>query len=121
MLAFKPKTDNIYLREAPVFSIINSLVELGITINGYDPVAIHKVKVLLGNKINYSLNKYYVLQGADVLIIATELSEFRTPDFERIENEMNNPVIFDGRNLFESGLIPIKIKYYSVGTKKLLK
>ena len=98
-LAFKPNTDDI--REAPALSIIDALTELGATVTAYDPEAMPNVKALIGAKINYAESQYEALSGADFLIIATEWSEFRTPDFDRIEKEIKNKIIFDGRNLFE--------------------
>lgn len=98
-LAFKPNTDDT--REAPALYIIESLLKSGATVSAYDPEAMNNVKVQLGDNIQYSLNPYEVLNGADALIIATEWSEFRTPDFDQIENHLKNKVIFDGRNLFE--------------------
>jgi UDPglucose 6-dehydrogenase len=98
-LAFKPNTDDI--REAPALYIIDALMAAGATITAYDPEAMTNVKNLLGNKVNYAADQYSTLEGADALIIATEWSEFRTPDFEIIEAKLKNKVIFDGRNLFE--------------------
>ena len=98
-LAFKPNTDDI--REAPALSIIDGLTALGASITAYDPEAMPNVKAQIGDKINYAENQYQALTGADALIIATEWSEFRTPDFERMDNEIMHKVIFDGRNLFD--------------------
>lgn len=98
-LAFKPNTDDI--REAPALFIIDALLEAGATVTAYDPEAMINVQNLLGHKVNYAADQYSTLAGADALIIATEWSEFRTPDFEIIESKLKNKVIFDGRNLFE--------------------
>jgi UDPglucose 6-dehydrogenase len=98
-LAFKPNTDDI--REAPSLSIIDALTNAGATITAYDPEAMPNVKAQLGDKINYAKNQYHALQNAAALIIATEWSEFRTPDFERMEKEIKYKIIFDGRNLFD--------------------
>lgn len=98
-LAFKPNTDDI--REAPALFIIEALLEAGATVTAYDPEAMINVQNLLGHKVNYAADQYSTLAGADALIIATEWSEFRTPDFEIIESKLKNKVIFDGRNLFE--------------------
>ena len=98
-LAFKPNTDDI--REAPALSIIDALVQQGASITAYDPEAMQNVRQLLGEKINYAPSQYQALEGADALVIATEWSEFRTPDFERIEKLLPSKLIFDGRNLFE--------------------
>jgi len=113
-LAFKPNTDDI--REAPALSIIDALTTMGATIAAYDPEAMPNVKAQIGDKIKYATNQYEALNGADFLIIATEWSEFRTPDFERIEKEIKNKIIFDGRNLFEvSKMKELGYHYESIG------
>ena len=98
-LAFKPNTDDI--REAPALSIIAALLAEGATITAYDPEAMHNVKQTLGDTIGYANSQYEALVGADALIIATEWSEFRTPDFELVETRLPAKLIFDGRNLFD--------------------
>jgi UDPglucose 6-dehydrogenase len=113
-LAFKPNTDDI--REAPALSIIAALLQEGATITAYDPEAKQQVQQTLGAKIQYATSQYQALQGADALIIATEWSEFRTPDFERIEKLLPSKVIFDGRNLFEvSKMQSMGYRYISIG------
>ena len=113
-LAFKPNTDDI--REAPALSIIDALTTMGATITAYDPEAMLNVKAQIGDKIVYASSQYEALSGADFLIIATEWSEFRTPDFERIEKEIKNKIIFDGRNLFEvSKMKELGYHYESIG------
>lgn len=98
-LAFKPNTDDI--REAPALYIIEALLEKGATITAFDPEAMKNVQGVVGDKIKYAANQYEALEGADALIIATEWSEFRTPEFEKIGTSLKNKAIFDGRNLFE--------------------
>jgi UDPglucose 6-dehydrogenase len=98
-LAFKPNTDDI--RDAPAIDMINALATAGATITAYDPEAMPNVKNKIGDKIKYATNQYEALAGADILVIATEWSEFRTPDFEIIVKELPSKVIFDGRNLFD--------------------
>ena len=98
-LAFKPNTDDI--REAPALYIINELLKAGATVVAYDPEAMSNVKKELGDKITYAEGQYEALDQADALIIATEWSEFRTPDFNRIKSLLKKPAIFDGRNLFQ--------------------
>jgi UDPglucose 6-dehydrogenase len=98
-LAFKPNTDDI--REAPALQLIEALTTEGAIIVAYDPEAMGNVKKLVGDKIQYAANPYDALVGADALIIATEWSEFRTPDFDRIGETLQHKVIFDGRNLFD--------------------
>lgn len=98
-LAFKPNTDDI--REAPALYIIKELLKMGATVAAYDPEAMPNVKKELGDKIIFAEGQYEALEQTDALIIATEWSEFRTPDFNRIKSLMKKPVIFDGRNLFQ--------------------
>ena len=98
-LAFKPNTDDI--REAPALQLIEALTSEGAIMVAYDPEAMSNVKKLVGDKIQYAANPYDALVGADALIIATEWSEFRTPDFDRIGETLQQKVIFDGRNLFD--------------------
>jgi UDPglucose 6-dehydrogenase len=98
-LAFKPNTDDI--REAPALRLVKELLFEGVTVVAYDPEAMSNVKREIGDKIIYAENQYAALEDADALLIATEWSEFRTPDFNKIKSLLKNPVIFDGRNLFE--------------------
>jgi UDPglucose 6-dehydrogenase len=115
-LAFKPNTDDV--REAPAYSIIDALLLEGATVASFDPEAMPNSKNIYGDKISFATNQYEALQNADALIIATEWNEFRTPNFEVINNTLKNKVIFDGRNLFE----PLQMKkegyhYESIGRK----
>ena len=115
-LAFKPNTDDI--REAPALYIIDALVNAGATVTAFDPEAMKNVKEVIGDKISYADDQYDALHGADALIIATEWSEFRTPDFERIANSLTNKVIFDGRNLFDlHKMQELGFYYVSIGRK----
>lgn len=97
-LAFKPDTDDI--REAPALYIIDELIKAGATVSTHDPEAMINVKKLLGDKITFCDDPYDALKNADALIICTEWSLFRTPDFERVSAQLKNKVIFDGRNLY---------------------
>ncbi len=97
-LAFKPDTDDI--REAPALFIIDELIKAGAIISAYDPEAMNNVKNLIGDKISYAMDEYDALRDADALLIATEWSLFRTPDFERVSSLLKNKAIFDGRNLY---------------------
>ena len=113
-LAFKPNTDDI--REAPALSIITALLQEGATVTAYDPEAMQHVQQVLVTKIGYASSQYQALEGADALIIATEWSEFRTPDFERIEKLLPSKLIFDGRNLFEvAKMQSMGYRYISIG------
>jgi UDPglucose 6-dehydrogenase len=112
-LAFKPNTDDI--REAPALSIIDALTSAGATVTAYDPEAMPNVKGQIGDKIHYA-NQYEALQNAAALIIATEWSEFRIPDFERMEQELKHKIIFDGRNLFDvAKMNDLGYHYESIG------
>jgi UDPglucose 6-dehydrogenase len=110
-LAFKPNTDDI--REAPALYIIDELLKAGASVSTFDPEAINNVRNLLGDKITFAETQYDALKGADALIIATEWSEFRTPDFNKISAELKYKAIFDGRNLFDTQLLQ-KLGYYYV-------
>jgi UDPglucose 6-dehydrogenase len=115
-LAFKPNTDDI--REAPALRLIKELTASGAIITAYDPEAMENVKRELKDKIFYSENQYDAITDADILIIATEWSEFRTPDFTKIKSLLRNPVIFDGRNLFElHQMKELGFHYVSIGRK----
>ena len=116
-LAFKPNTDDI--RDAPAIDMINALTAAGATITAYDPEAMPNVQNKIGDKIKYASNQYEALAGADILVIATEWSEFRTPDFEIIEKELPSKVIFDGRNLFDvAKMKEMGYHYESIGRSK---
>ena len=118
-LSFKPSTDDI--REAPALTIIEALLNEGASITAFDPEAMKNVKNLLADKIKYADNQYEALQDADGLIIATEWSEFRTPDFNKMSLLLKNKVIFDGRNLFELSSMKEKGYHYeSIGRKTVL-
>ncbi len=113
-LAFKPNTDDI--REAPALYLIEALTAAGATIKAFDPEAMPNVKKTIGDKITYSENQYSALHNSDALIIATEWSEFRTPDFDLINTRLRNRVIFDGRNLFDVKYITeLGYHYESIG------
>lgn len=113
-LAFKPNTDDV--REAPAISLIKLMLKGGATVSGYDPEAAETTKAIIGEKIKYIKSAYETLENADSLIIMTEWNEFRNPNFNKIKSMLKEPVVFDGRNLYdtekmqEEGFI-----YYSVG------
>jgi UDPglucose 6-dehydrogenase len=115
-LAFKPETDDI--REAPALDIIENLLEYGATITAFDPQAMSQVKNIFGEQISFSSNQYDALEGADALVIATEWSLFRNPDFDRMESLIKHKVIFDGRNLYDlQKMIDLGYYYNSIGRK----
>lgn len=113
-LSFKPDTDDI--REAPALCLLKKLLEAGVTIAAHDPAAMKNVRKSLGNTIQYASEPYQALEQADALVILTEWSVFRSPDFKKIGQLLKNKVIFDGRNLYS----PHKLEqqgfhYYSIG------
>jgi len=115
-LAFKPETDDI--REAPSLYVIDELLKEGASVAAFDPEAMNNVKTLLGDKISYAADQYEALKDADALLIVTEWSVFRTPDFELLENQLKNKVIFDGRNLYDlQKMIDCGFYYNSIGRK----
>jgi len=114
-LAFKPETDDI--REAPALYIIEELLKEGAVISAFDPEAMENVKGVVGDKITYN-SQYDVLEDADALLILTEWSVFRTPDFDQLETKLKNKVIFDGRNLYDiQKMIDCGYYYNSIGRK----
>ena len=113
-LAFKPETDDI--REAPALYMIDALLEAGCNITAFDPEAMPNVKRKLGDKINFADTMYEALKGADALVISTEWSIFRTPDFSKMKQLMSSLSIFDGRNLYDVKDVENEgFKYVSIG------
>jgi UDPglucose 6-dehydrogenase len=118
-LAFKPDTDDI--REAPALYVIDKLVEAGATVTAFDPEAMDNVKALLGDKISFADDQYSALQGADALIIATEWSVFRSPEFPKISSGLKEKVIFDGRNLYDlDQMRELGFYYNSIGRRTVI-
>lgn len=99
-LAFKPKTND--MREAPSITIINELLKRGAKVQAYDPKANDEAKFYFQDRITYAKNSYEALENADALLLLTEWNEFRRPDFEKIKELLKSPVIFDGRNQYNS-------------------
>lgn len=117
-LAFKPNTDD--MREAPSRVIIAELFKRGATVTAYDPVAMTEAKRIFGDepRLAYAEKPMDALEGADALVIVTEWKEFRSPDFERIRSALKQPVIFDGRNLYETELPrSFGIEYSAIGRR----
>lgn len=113
-LAFKPNTDDI--REAPALYMIEELFKAGANIVAFDPEAMENVRIAKGDMLQFADNMYDALENADCLLVATEWSEFRNPNFERMENALNSKVIFDGRNVFTTEKMnELGYTYYSVG------
>lgn len=97
-LAFKPETDDI--REAPALYLIDTLLAAGATVRAYDPEAMANVQKIYGDKVYFAQNQYDALEGAEALVIVTEWSEFRNPNFQKIKESLKQAIIFDGRNVF---------------------
>ena len=113
-LSFKPNTDDI--REAPSLYIIEKLLKNGASVAAYDPEGMANVKKVLGDNIDFYQNMYEALDGADALVIVTEWTVFRTPDFDKMKSLMKGNIIFDGRNLFDLEEMKEQgYKYLSVG------
>jgi UDPglucose 6-dehydrogenase len=116
-LAFKPRTND--MRDAPSLKIVESLLADGATVTAYDPEAMKEAQRLFGSRIELSSNNYNCLQGADALLIVTEWQVFRNPNFERIRSLMKQPVVFDGRNIYDpSHMRQAGFTYYSIGRKQ---
>jgi len=113
-LAFKPKTDD--MREAPSIVVINHLLEHGAKVLAYDPVAMENSGTVWGASVGFGKNAYEILKDADALIIHTEWNEFRTPDFEKMKKLLKNPLVFDGRNIYNpEEMTQMGFEYFSIG------
>lgn len=118
-LAFKPKTDDI--REAPALVLVDRLLELGANVHVHDPEAMDNVRAIYDDRLQYFPEPMQALDGADALAIATEWTEFRTPDFAEMQVRMASPVIFDGRNLYDpQDAADAGFAYYSIGRPSVL-
>lgn len=117
-LSFKPKTDD--MREAPSLVLIEKLLDAGAEIIAYDPVAVSEAQRILGKRISFAKDQYDACIDADALVLVTEWSEFRLPNFKVLERLLNNKLIFDGRNIYDPAeLEELSFKYYSVGRKSV--
>ncbi len=113
-LAFKPMTDDI--REAPSLELIQRLLAAGVRVTAHDPAAMEGVRTLFGDRITLAPGMYEALQGADALALVTEWHEFRRPDFGRINELLREPVVFDGRNIWDpKELRALGFTYYGIG------
>ncbi|MFT3960019.1 UDP-glucose dehydrogenase family protein [Propionivibrio sp.] len=115
-LAFKPNTDD--MREAPSRELIADLFEAGATVTAYDPAAMHEARRIYGQdaRLEFADGMMEALCGADALIIVTEWKEFRSPDFDAIKEHLKQPLIFDGRNLYDPKLVRgMGIEYFPIG------
>jgi UDPglucose 6-dehydrogenase len=119
-LAFKPKTDDV--REAPAMVVCSDLIKAGATLRAFDPEAMKTFAQKFGENPNlkYTNTNYEALEGADALIICTEWSEFRRPNFGKIKETLKSPVIFDGRNIYStSEMAKLGFVYYSIGRPRV--
>lgn len=117
-LAFKPETDDI--REAPALYMIDKLLDAGAKVKAFDPEAMDNVEQKYGEKIGLGKDMYEVTEDADALLICTEWSIFRTPDYKRLKSNLKSPIIFDGRNLYPTiELAKEGIHYISIGRQKV--
>jgi len=113
-LAFKAGTDD--MREAPALSIVSALLGQGVSICAHDPAAMDHARVLLGNRIDFAETNYEALTGADALVVVTDWMEYRHPDFERVKRTLKQPVIVDGRNLYDvEKMRELGVRYHSIG------
>ena len=117
-LAFKPNTDD--MREAPSREIIAGLVARGASIVAYDPVAMPEAKRIFGDArwLRYAVSPMEAVAGADALVVVTEWKEFRSPDFDALRASLKEPLVFDGRNLYEPALVRAAgLEYFSIGRR----
>jgi UDPglucose 6-dehydrogenase len=113
-LSFKPQTDDV--REAPSLVMIESLLQLGVTVRAHDPIAISAVKARFGKRVQFFESSYDALKGVDALLVVTEWNEFRRPDFTRMKRLMKHPIILDGRNIYDpKEMKEVGFEYYGVG------
>jgi len=113
-LAFKARTDDV--RESPALTCAEKFLAAGMKVKAYDPEAISAARQALNGRIETGDNGYDILDGADALVICTDWQEFRTPDFELIVQKLHQPIIFDGRNLYDPKYVKKQgIEYYSIG------
>lgn len=119
-LAFKPHTDDV--RDAPAFKVIQNMLDRGANVRVFDQEAMENTKQKFGDKIYYSEDMYDCIKEADALVICTEWSVFRTPNFDKIKSSLKNHLIFDGRNVYETKeMEELGFEYYSIGRKVINK
>ncbi len=115
-IAFKPGTDDV--REAPAITLMEMLLDKGASIVAYDPVATETCPAVMGDRIRYTEDAIEATEGAEALVVCTDWSEFKYPDFEELKSHMARAVIFDGRNLYRCETMDEHgFTHYSVGRK----
>jgi UDPglucose 6-dehydrogenase len=118
-LSFKPRTDD--MREAPSLTVIEGLLKAGAKVQVHDPEALAEAQRAFGEQVSYHAINYDALAGADALLILTEWNEFRRPDFARMKRLLTQPVVFDGRNLYEpDDMRELGFVYHSIGRAPVL-
>jgi len=113
-LSFKPETDD--MREAPALVLAGKFLKAGCTVKAYDPEAMNETRRRIGDVIGYAKDPYEALIDADCLLLVTEWKEFRVPDLDLIKKLLKNPVIFDGRNIYDAKEMKAAgFDYYGIG------
>jgi UDPglucose 6-dehydrogenase len=113
-LAFKPQTDD--MRESPALTLIEQLLEAGASVVAHDPVAMPEAARRLGDRVSFAASNYDALVGADALVVVTDWNEYRHPDFARIKGTLKQPIVIDGRNLYDpTKMSALGIRYASIG------
>jgi UDPglucose 6-dehydrogenase len=117
-LAFKPNTDD--MREAPSRTVVSALVARGAKVRAWDPVAIPEARKTMGREkaLSFVASPAAALEGADALVVVTEWQEFRSPDFDAIRRTLREPLVFDGRNLYDPATVRAAgLEYYAIGRR----
>ncbi len=113
-LAFKARTDD--MRESPALTLIEALLAHGATVVAHDPVAMPHAQITLGDRVQFAATGYEAIEGADALAIATDWNEYRHPDFARVRAALGQPIVVDGRNLYDPDkMIALGFSYHSIG------
>lgn len=116
-LAFKANTDD--MRESPALVLIDALLKAGATVVAHDPAAMHETQRRIGDAIAYANTNYEAAQGADAMAVVTDWNEYRFPDFERLKRELKQPVVVDGRNLYDPAkMAALGFTYRSIGRSR---
>jgi len=113
-LSFKPNTDD--MREAPSLQLIDALLKAGAKLQVYDPAAMPNSKLILGNTVSFADNAYEAIKGADAMVVVTEWNDFIEMDFEKVRQNLKEPLIFDARNIYDpKKLKELHFKYIGIG------
>lgn len=116
-LAFKAETDD--MRESPAIPLLDTILEAGGTVRAHDPKAMEVARELYGDRLYYARDPYDAVAGADALVIVTEWLVYRNPDFERMRSQLAQPLVFDGRNLYDpERMTRLGFEYHAVGRRR---